>query len=59
MGKFIDCSKVNPAGGCNHVVRGETEEELLKNAKAHAKEHGIMEVTPELIEMIKPYIEDE
>ncbi len=59
MGKIIDCSKVNPASGCGHVVRGETEEELLKNAKAHAKEHGIVEVTPELIEMIKAHIEDE
>ncbi len=59
MGKIINCGKVNPGGGCNHVVRGDTEEELLKNAKAHAKEHGILEVTPQLIEMIKPYIEDE
>ncbi len=59
MGKKIDCGKVNPAGGCNHVVRGETEEELLMNAKAHAKEHGIVEVTPQLIEMIKAHIEDE
>lgn len=59
MGKIIDCSKVNPASGCGHVVRGETEEEVLKNAKAHAKEHGIAEVTPELIEMIKAHIEDE
>lgn len=59
MGKIIDCSKVNPASGCGHVVRGETEEELLKNAKAHAKEHGIVEVTPELIKLIKAHIEDE
>ncbi len=59
MGKIIDCGKVNPATGCRHVVRGETEEEVLMNAKAHAKEHGIVEVTPQLIEMIKPYIEDE
>lgn len=59
MGKIIDCSKVNPASGCHHVVRGETEEEVLKNAKAHAKEHGIVEVTPELIQMIKAHIEDE
>ncbi len=59
MGKIINCGKVNPATGCTHIVRGESEEEVLMNAKAHAKEHGIVEVTPELIEMIKPYIEDE
>jgi predicted small metal-binding protein len=50
---------VNPASGCHHIVRGTTEEELLKNAKAHAKEHGILEVTPELMKKIKAHIEDE
>ncbi len=59
MGKIIDCDKVNPASGCTHVVRGETEQELLKNAEAHAKEHGIVEVTPELLEQIEANIEDE
>ncbi len=59
MGKIIDCNKVNPASGCTHVVRGETEEELLKNAEVHAGEHGIVDVTPELLEQIKANIEDE
>ena len=59
MSKIIDCNKVNPASGCAHVVRGETEQELLKNAEAHAREHGIVEVTPELLEQIKANIEDE
>jgi predicted small metal-binding protein len=59
MGKKIDCGKVNPAGGCSHIVRGATEEELLKNAQAHAKDHGIVEVTPELMAMIKAHIEDD
>lgn len=58
MGKVIDCNKVNPASGCSHVVRGDTEEELMKNAAEHAKEHG-MEPTPELLEMVKTQIEDE
>jgi predicted small metal-binding protein len=59
MGKIIDCNKVSPASGCSHVVRGTTEEELLENAAEHAKEHGIVEVTPELMEQIKANIEDE
>ena len=59
MGKIIDCNKVNPASGCTHVVRGETEEELLNNAEAHAREHGIVDETPELLEQIKANIEDE
>ncbi len=59
MGKIIDCNKLNPASGCTHVVRGETEEELLMNAEVHAREHGIVDVTPELLEQIKANIEDE
>ena len=59
MSKIIDCNKVNPESGCAHVVHGETEEELLRNAAEHAKEHGIVDVTPELMEMIKANIEDE
>ena len=58
MSKTIDCNKVNPASGCHHVVRGETEEELLKNAAEHAKEHGL-EPTPELLAQVKTFIEDE
>lgn len=58
MTKIVDCAKVNPASGCGHVVRGETEEELLKNAAEHAKTHD-MEPTPELLEMVKGHIEEE
>lgn len=57
MAKIIDCNKVNPTSGCNHVVTGETEEELLRNAAAHAKEHGL-EPTPELLEQVKRFIEE-
>ena len=59
MSKIIDCNKVNPSSECHHVVRGETEEEVLKNAKEHAKEHGFTEVTPELVAMIKSNIREE
>jgi predicted small metal-binding protein len=59
MAKVIHCQKVVPESGCAHSVRGETEEELLKNAEQHAKEHGIVEVTPELIERLKSFIEEE
>jgi predicted small metal-binding protein len=44
--------------GCSHAVRGETEEDLLENAAEHAKEHGIVEVASELVEMVKANIED-
>lgn len=59
MGKIVECGKVDPSTGCNHVVRGETEEELMRNAEEHAREHGIVEVTPELLERVRANIRDE
>jgi predicted small metal-binding protein len=38
---------------------GETEEEVLQKAAEHAQEHGIRQVTPELIERVKANIRDE
>ena len=59
MGKMIECAKVDPSSGCQHVVRGKTEEEALKNAMEHAKQHGIREVTPDLMAKVKGAIRDE
>lgn len=58
MAKILECVKVDPSSGCQHVVRGETEEEVLTLAGAHAAEHGIREVTPELIAKVKANIQD-
>jgi predicted small metal-binding protein len=59
MAKVIECAKVDPSSGCNYVVRGETEEDLLQKVAVHAKEHGIREVTPELMELVKANIHDD
>jgi predicted small metal-binding protein len=59
MGKVIECAKVDPSSGCKHVVRGNTEEEVLKNAMEHAKQHGIRQATPELMAKAKAAIRDE
>ncbi len=58
MAKVIYCNKVNPSSECNHVIRGETEDDVLQQAGVHAKEHGL-EATPELIEKVRANIEDE
>jgi len=58
MGKIIECHKVNPSSDCNHVVRGASEEEVLKNAEVHARDHGL-EPTPELMAQVGSFIEDE
>ena len=59
MGKVIECAKVDPSSGCTHVVRGKTEEEVLRNAMEHAKQHGIRQVTAELMVKVKGAIRDE
>ena len=59
MAKIVECSTVDPSSGCKHVVRGQTEEEVLKNAAEHAKQHGILEVTPELRAKVKAAIREE
>ena len=58
MAKILECSKVDPTSGCQHIIRGETEEEVLQKAAEHAKEHGIREVTPELIKRVEANIRD-
>jgi predicted small metal-binding protein len=58
MAKILECAKVDPSSGCQHIIRGETEEEVLKQAAEHAKEHGIREVTPELLKLVKANIRD-
>ena len=58
MSKILECAKVDPSSGCQYVVRADTEDELLQKVAEHAKEHGIREVTPELIERVKANIRD-
>jgi len=57
--KVIECAKVDPSSGCDYIVRGNTEEEVLSNAAVHAKEHGIHEVTPDFMDRVKPFIHDD
>ena len=58
MAKVLECAKVDPSSGCKHVVRGETEQEVLQKAGEHAKEHGIRDVTPELLARVRANIRE-
>lgn len=58
MTKIIECAKVDPSSGCHEVIQGETEEDVLARASEHAKEHGIREVTPEMVEHMKANIRE-
>ncbi|SNT39833.1 DUF1059 domain-containing protein [Tropicimonas sediminicola] len=57
MTKVLRCGNLMP--GCDYEARGETEEDILKAAAAHAKEVHGLDVTPELVEQVKGQIEEE
>jgi predicted small metal-binding protein len=51
----IACNDVVP--GCGFTANADTEEELIEAVAAHAaRDHGVAEVTPELVEKVKAAI---
>lgn len=57
--KVLECNKVDPSLGCQQIIRGNTEEEVLQNAKLHAQQHGIQDFTPDLMQRVKQNIHNE
>jgi predicted small metal-binding protein len=56
--KIISCGEVG-LFDCDHIVEGETEEEVMKRGAEHAmKDHGMKEedITPELQEKVRRLI---
>jgi predicted small metal-binding protein len=58
MAKIVECAKVDPSSGCNQVIRGATEQEVIQKAAEHAKQHGIRQMTPELMDKVKANIRE-
>ena len=56
MSKVMKCGDLMP--GCDFEARGETEDDILQAAAAHAKEAHGLDVTPELAEKVKSVIKD-
>lgn len=57
MTKHIACTDV--VNGCPFEASARSEEDLLKQVTAHAREaHGVVEVTPELAGKVKAAIHD-
>ena len=51
MAIILRCRNVGP--DCDADMRGDTEDEILEQAVAHAQaDHGL-EVTPELVEVVR------
>lgn len=45
---------------CDHEIRAETVEDMLQQAAQHAmEEHGLTEVTPQIVEAVTAQIRDE
>jgi predicted small metal-binding protein len=55
MGKVLRCGELFP--GCAVVARGETEDEILKQAAEHAKrDHGVTTIDPATLAKVKAAI---
>jgi predicted small metal-binding protein len=53
--KVFRCADVVP--GCPAELEGESDQEVLESAEAHARdEHGIDEVPPEIVDRIRAAI---
>ena len=58
MAKVIRCKDVG--FDCEGVVRADSEEQVLQMAAEHAKaEHGVTELTDEMVAKVKTVIRDE
>lgn len=58
MTKVIRCRDVG--FDCEKVIRAPTEEEALQQAAEHAKaEHGVQDVTPEIVAKVKSVMREE
>ena len=58
MAKVLKCKDVGM--DCDFVARGETEEEILKQAAKHAgATHGMTEMSDEVLAKVRAAIHDE
>ena len=58
MAKVLTCRDVGV--DCDFVARGATVDEVLEKAREHAtKDHGFVDIPPELVEKVKAAVKDE
>ena len=57
MAKILKCGDLMP--GCNFVVEGQDEAEVMAKGAQHAKQaHGMASIPPEVVARIKVAIKD-
>jgi predicted small metal-binding protein len=54
--KTLACGEIMP--GCDATYVGQTEEEILAQAGRHVVETHGLEVTPELVELVRSHIRE-
>jgi len=58
VAKVLNCRDVG--FDCEGVIRAETEDEVMQQAAAHARDaHGLDQITSEVAEQIRAQIRDE
>lgn len=58
MSKVMKCREVGM--DCDFEARGETQQEVLTKTAEHAKkDHGLEEISPELMAKVKAAVHDE
>lgn len=55
--KTLACGDIMP--GCGARYHGETDEEILDQAGRHVVEDHGLEVTPEVVELVRSHIRDD
>ncbi len=57
MAKELSCGDI--MAGCDHRIRGETEEEVLTRAAEHARDrHGMKEIDETTADLVRSKIRD-
>ncbi len=61
MAKELRCAEVGIAPECEHVIRGETEDEVMAGAAQHGRDvHGLRDedMTPDVLDRVRGLIRD-
>lgn len=60
MAKELRCADVMPESGCQEVIHGKDENEVMSKASEHARtSHNITNMTPEIEKKVRGAIHDE
>jgi predicted small metal-binding protein len=60
MAKELRCADVMPESGCQEVIRGKDENEVMAKASEHARtSHNMPQMTPEIERQVRGAIHEE